>query len=179
MGMHFLSTSHNCGYVNNLKNRYCLIQLSKTQFLWAVGNTLYQLNEIQKKQTRLSEPCLLLYYPEFGWIWVTWLCLVNNKTCSGWSYLLDPDARGASRDGSSQSKWIFSSPGAGLGAEREVEVPGGTDGPRPCPTGWLCPIFESTWAMQSSGAVAWASVLEKECECKPQTGSTELLLTPH
>lgn len=52
MGMHFLSTSHNYGYVNNLKNRYCLIQLSKTQFLWAVGNTLYQLNKISEKANK-------------------------------------------------------------------------------------------------------------------------------
>lgn len=70
---------------------------------------------LEEKETRPSEPCLLWYYPEFGWIWVTWLCLVNNKTCSGWSYLQEPNTQGGSRDGTSQPKRIFSSPTAGPG----------------------------------------------------------------
>lgn len=41
-------------------------------------------------------------------------------------------------------------------AEREVKALGGTDGPRPRLTGWLCPGFESTWGLQSR-ALGWCA----------------------
>lgn len=121
MAMHFVSTCHSYGYLNSLENKYCLIQFSRIQLTWDVGNTLYQLSELKEKQTRPLCFCVTL----FGWM--IWLCFTNNKTCSGWSYPLDLNSQGGSGGGSAQLKWIFSSPGVSSGAQGKW-------------MGWLAPV---------------------------------------